>query len=804
MAIKKTVKKVKQKKTVTKNPVSKRVTKKSAKATVKPAPKKQTVKKVVAKKLKKKKGFVVLPETVSQEMEDKSKSLRSELESLIHKSFYSVAYASAFCFMLVGGTLAVASAFGGFSFNVDNVASIASSTEDCGSLSTCAITEGVSINEPVPETLFDLISEVPRNPNGLTKVVFVATFTSDIKAELKSIGNSSVFPLPVANILGDKHKMVIDTTQYVKGYYQITLRITPQNGDKEIVYFGRDFFMGSESEEYEHNHPEETIYVEETETIEQEEVASSTPVSLPEEVVEITGEVEAVIETVEEVETTDLIQEEETLLVEDGEEMVSEEEDSTIEPKLVFTLEHSGSDLSRTAVVKVRTKENLPFIELYARPLNSLEFKFHSLAIKTKDDWRFIFDSRKMPNGKYEFIAKSTQKEKLFKSEPIVLSVKNEVEDMNKVATTEFETEEEGEEERKFMKLPEVYPESTETTAQEEVRLILSNTEAPLNDLLKKYAVAVQSGDEALIKAVEGQLYNEKDQVVLEALGNKEINYISDDIDEELTERIVVLQKRVKTFEELRKTRSSGDTAKDTDGDGVSDVDELTVFKTNPNSPDSDNDGINDGVEIIRGFNPISAESEAVITYESPKDFKSLERNDVLKVEKVTPVIPMEESNAYTNVKTEITGKGLPNSFVTLYIFSSPTIATVKTDADGSFVYTFDKELEDGEHEVYIAVTDNTGSIIAQSSPFSFIKEAQAFSPVGSDEEESVVISSVAAPDSGNSYGIVIGIGVLTLGVILLMLGIGLRTREEIAVEANFRNKDNDPLSGRGEMQQPT
>jgi hypothetical protein len=164
----------------------------------------------------------------------------------------------------------------------------------------------------------------------------------------------------------------------------------------------------------------------------------------------------------------------------------------------------------------------------------------------------------------------------------------------------------------------------------------------------------------------------------------------------------------------------------------------------------------------------------------------------------------MEESNAYTNVKTEITGKGLPNSFVTLYIFSSPTIATVKTDADGSFVYTFDKELEDGEHEVYIAVTDNTGSIIAQSSPFSFIKEAQAFSPVGSDEEESVVISSVAAPDSGNSYGIVIGIGVLTLGVILLMLGIGLRTREEIAVEANFRNKDNDPLSGRGEMQQPT
>ena len=50
----------------------------------------------------------------------------------------------------------------------------------------------------------------------------------------------------------------------------------------------------------------------------------------------------------------------------------------------------------------------------------------------------------------------------------------------------------------------------------------------------------------------------------------------------------------------------------------------------------------------------------------------------------------------------------------------------VKTDADGSWEYRFDKELEDGEHEVYVGVTDNAGKIIAKSEPFVFIKEAQA------------------------------------------------------------------------------
>ena len=74
-----------------------------------------------------------------------------------------------------------------------------------------------------------------------------------------------------------------------------------------------------------------------------------------------------------------------------------------------------------------------------------------------------------------------------------------------------------------------------------------------------------------------------------------------------------------------------------------------------------------------------------------------------------------------------MTGKALPNSFVTLYIYSSgPVVVTFRADENGNWEYFLNKELEDGQHEVYAAVTDNTGKITAKSEPFYFIKTAQA------------------------------------------------------------------------------
>lgn len=43
----------------------------------------------------------------------------------------------------------------------------------------------------------------------------------------------------------------------------------------------------------------------------------------------------------------------------------------------------------------------------------------------------------------------------------------------------------------------------------------------------------------------------------------------------------------------------------DTDGDGVADLDELQVWKTDPKKADTDGDGFSDGVEIIYKHNPL-------------------------------------------------------------------------------------------------------------------------------------------------------------------------------------------------------
>lgn len=43
----------------------------------------------------------------------------------------------------------------------------------------------------------------------------------------------------------------------------------------------------------------------------------------------------------------------------------------------------------------------------------------------------------------------------------------------------------------------------------------------------------------------------------------------------------------------------------DTDGDTVSDQLEIDVYKTDPRNPDTDEDGYRDGVEIIKGFDPL-------------------------------------------------------------------------------------------------------------------------------------------------------------------------------------------------------
>ena len=52
--------------------------------------------------------------------------------------------------------------------------------------------------------------------------------------------------------------------------------------------------------------------------------------------------------------------------------------------------------------------------------------------------------------------------------------------------------------------------------------------------------------------------------------------------------------------------------AQDSDGDGLSDVDETTTYMSNPADPDSDGDGLTDGYEVLRlGSSPTLVDSDS-------------------------------------------------------------------------------------------------------------------------------------------------------------------------------------------------
>ncbi len=168
----------------------------------------------------------------------------------------------------------------------------------------------------------------------------------------------------------------------------------------------------------------------------------------------------------------------------------------------------------------------------------------------------------------------------------------------------------------------------------------------------------------------------------------------------------------------------------DPDGDGLNNSDEFRLG-TDPNNFDTDGDGMKDGTEIENGKNPVKVSGEQggdEIIFESPKESGEVKK-ETYEVKNVEMV------DVDGNKKLKLSGKGLPNSYVTIFVYSDlPTVLTVKTDKDGNWSYVLDKDLEDGQHQVYVAVTDNAGKIINKSEALSFVKTAQAVSIIAPAE----------------------------------------------------------------------
>lgn len=192
---------------------------------------------------------------------------------------------------------------------------------------------------------------------------------------------------------------------------------------------------------------------------------------------------------------------------------------------------------------------------------------------------------------------------------------------------------------------------------------------------------------------------------------------------------INVFVQSVEQKREIIAEREGNKVFEDTDGDGLSDYDERYIYNTDPEKSSTFGDNVSDSEKIENGIDPLTGNK---ISYSDPREDKDSFVTYSYRLESVSL---KEEDKS----KVVFEGVALPNSLVTIYIYSTPIVVTVKTDNNGNWNYELEEELENGEHQLYVATVNNTGKIIARSNPTTFTKTAEAASIgiVGIDLETS-------------------------------------------------------------------
>lgn len=306
---------------------------------------------------------------------------------------------------------------------------------------------------------------------------------------------------------------------------------------------------------------------------------------------------------------------------------------------------------------------------------------------------------------------------------------------------------------------------------------LTDSVERQLQSELDKLSVSVRMEDTAAIEKITQTIVALKNSVSgTSAEGDTEVAIY-------LEKMIARTKENVERTNKLITERTKQKASADFDKDLISDYDEVRLYRTNPFVADSDNDGFLDGVEIQSGYDPLDAIPEVLVAYESPKE-TGIVREDILKVKSIATAAQIE-SEATTSKPVAaalLSGYALPNSFITLFIYSTPIIVTIKTESDGSWNYRLDKELEDGEHEVYIGVTDNAGKIVAKSERFAFVKRAEAFDGVVVDTPAAITQANEASFFSGSAINLVLGISCIAIGLIFMLFGVNFQSRKKITV----------------------
>lgn len=442
----------------------------------------------------------------------------------------------------------------------------------------------------------------------------------------------------------------------------------------------------------------------------------------------------------------------------------SKKAEEDIMPNLEFKEPKNGSTLKGSVVFKGRV-ENAQSVEFYYKlPGSENPFYFGNAKLVGDNEWQLEYDTKLIPNGEYEIFPKITNQYGEYKGEKIKVKIDNEirvgedkkeeiiknVEDLKKEIKDITKKAEEKKQEiikeisgedEKPKKAVENFDKKVEQQLELEKEIAKIEKEKPsIEEKIKRDEEALKRIEkipaEKRVKIIEEEKKKklENEMKTKEEI-EKKVDQLKTELEkvkmekENIANQIIESSKKnkeevsnlVKRVEEVRKEIDrlvSGKMeilTKDSDEDGLSDEEEVRLG-TNPLNPDSDGDGFLDGVEVTAGYNPSVPGPADKIIYQDPEKVPP-KKTDIYQVERVEKVV-LERGE----IGIKLVGRGLPNSFLTLYIFSSPIIVIVKTNEKGQWKYVLDKPIKDGEHRVYVALTNNRGEIEARSEVFAFMK----------------------------------------------------------------------------------
>jgi hypothetical protein len=409
-------------------------------------------------------------------------------------------------------------------------------------------------------------------------------------------------------------------------------------------------------------------------------------------------------------------------------------------PKIEFLNLKEKEALSGTKELEIKAEKvegiEIQSVEIYLRNTSSLSPVFVGKAEKISEGgFKFSLNTANFPNGNYVIFAKAITNLGEYEVEGGLIEIANKVKEEVKKAELE-----KIEKMKKEMEISQPQLIEKEKIAEKVVQETKREVENKIQETTKEIPVKMEKKEieitpeiKDLKKILENEIAKgETPQIKQEKEMKKEeiVKKIVQPFEEKIQnlpqkEKEIAMRKKEeleeKIKEELKKTEIklaqiakakkeiSELSFKDSDEDGLYDWQEISLG-TDPLNPDTDQDGFLDGIEVKYGFDPQKLDPAKRMFVGDPK--KEGRISEKLSVEKVEIL----------EGKLKITGKGIPKSFVKIYIYSSPIIAMVRVNEKGYFEYILDKPLADGTHTVYVVLTNNQGKIEEKSPAFSFVK----------------------------------------------------------------------------------